>query len=144
LSIESAIVDAIVAKVAAVPGITTVAFDEVKISFDDFQETELPAVQIWDNGQIIKHENRRVRVDWAMSLELIMKSDIAGVVIQKDLFEKRREIQLTLFARPNLDIPGVIHMVYVGNISDLHFLKPYYIARLDIIVQYYDELVGTC
>lgn len=144
MSIESAIVDAIVAKVAAVPGITTVAFDEVKISFDDFQETELPAVQIWDNGQIIKHENRRVRVDWAMSLELIMKSDIAGVVIQKDLFEKRREIQLTLFARPNLDIPGVIHMVYVGNISDLHFLKPYYIARLDIIVQYYDELVGTC
>jgi hypothetical protein len=145
VSIESDIVDKIVSTVESVPGINYVKFDEIKLAIEDFSSHELPAVQIWDNGQVIKHERQRIQVDWNLSLELIMKTDaIKGVVDQKILFEKRREIQLVLWDRPNLDIPGVVHMIYTGNISDLHLLRPYYIARIDFSVRYYDQLTGTC
>lgn len=144
MSIESDIVDALVAKISAVPGIKTVKFDEIKIAFEEFQEHELPAVQIWDNGQIGKHQQRRLLVDWSISIELIMKSEIEGTVIQKDLFEKRREIQLAVFADPQLGVQGMTHLFYTGTVSDLHLLKPFYIARLDIVAQYYDALVGDC
>jgi len=144
MSIESDIVDKIVTIVDGVASINYISFDKIKLATADFQAHELPAAQIWDNGQQITHERGRIRVDWALSLELIMKSDVSGVVDQKALFELRREIELALWAIPNLGIPGVIHLVYTGNISDLHLLEPFYIARIDFTVQYYNNLTGAC
>lgn len=144
MSIESDIVDKIVVIVSAVPGINYISFDKIKLATSDFQAHELPAAQIWDNGQLITHERGRVRKDWNLSLELIMKSDITGTVDQKMLFELRRTIEMALWAQPNLGIPGVIHLIYTGNISDLHLLEPFYIARIDFTVQFYDNLTGSC
>lgn len=144
MSIESDIIDKIVLIVDAVPEINFISFDRIKLSTDDFQPHELPAVQIWDIGQVITHERGRIRVEWNLSLELIMKSEITGEVNQKSLFELRRKIQLALWENPNLGIPGVIHLVYTGNTSDLHLLEPYYIARIDFAVSFYDSLTGSC
>lgn len=144
MSVESDIVDKIVQIVETIPGINYVSFDKIKLATGDFLPHELPAVQLWDNGQSPTHERGRIRVDWNLSLEIIMKSDIAGEVDQKGLFELRRTIQLALWEKPNLGIPGVIHLIYTGNTSDLHLLEPYYIARIDFAVQYYDSLTGTC
>ena len=145
MSIESDIVDKIVSIVETdVPEVNYVSFDEIKLAIADFQPHELPAVQLWDNGQFPKHERGRILVDWRMSLELIMKSSRTSVVDQKSLFELRRKIQLALWEDPTLGIPGVTHLKYTGNISDLHLLQPFYIARLDFSVEYYDNLVSTC
>lgn len=144
MSIESDIVDKIVTIVDGAASINYISFDKIKLATSDFQAHELPAVQIWDNGQQIAHERGRILVDWALSLELIMKSDVSGVVDQKALFELRREIELALWAIPNLGIPGVVHLVYTGNISDLHLLEPFYIARIDFTVKYYNSLTGSC
>ena len=145
MSIETDIVDKIVDIITNdVTGINYVSFDKIKLSTSDFEPHEMPAVQIWDNGQAPLHERGRIKVDWNLSLELIMRSEITGEVDQKGLFEKRREIQLALWNNPNLGIPGVIHLIYTGNITDLHLLQPNYIARIDFVVQYYDELVSTC
>jgi hypothetical protein len=145
VSIESDIVDKIVAIVQAdISEVNYVSFDKIKLATDDFLPHELPAVQLWDNGQVITHERGRIRVEWNLSLELIMKSEFTGAVDQKGLFELRRKIQLALWAQPNLGIPRVIHMVYTSNTSDLHLLEPFYIARLDFAVMYYDNLTGSC
>lgn len=145
MSIESDIVDKIVSIVTNdVSGLNYVSFDKIKLTTSEFEPHELPAVQLWDNGQTVKHEQGRILVDWNLSLELIMRSEITGEVDQKGLFEKRREIQLALWDKPNLEIPGVVHLIYTGNISDLHLLQPSYIARLDFAVRYYDALTGTC
>jgi len=144
MSIESDIIDKIVQIVDAVPAINYISFDKIKLATSDFQTHELPAVQIWDNGQTIAHERGRVQKGWNLSLELIMKSDIVGEVDQKMLFELRRTIEQALWAQPNLGIPGVIHLIYTGNISDLHLLEPFYIARIDFTVQFYDNLTGSC
>lgn len=145
MSIESDIVNAIVVIVDNdVAAINYVSFDKIKLATSDFAAHELPAVQIWDNGMIVTHQRGRVLKDWNLSLELIMKSDVTGEVDQKALFELRRTVELALWARPNLGIPGVVHMVYTGNITDLHLLQPYYIARIDFTVQFYDNLTGSC
>jgi len=145
VSIESDIVNAIVVIVDNdVAAINYVSFDKIKLATSDFAAHELPAVQIWDNGMIVTHQRGRVLKDWNLSLELIMKSDVTGEVDQKALFELRRTVELALWARPNLGIPGVVHMVYTGNITDLHLLQPYYIARIDFTVQFYDNLTGSC
>lgn len=145
MSIESDIVNAIVVIVDNdVAAINYVSFDKIKLATSDFAAHELPAVQIWDNGMLITHQRGRVLKDWNLSLELIMKSDVTGEVDQKALFELRRTVELALWARPNLGIPGVVHMVYTGNITDLHLLQPYYIARIDFTVQFYDNLTGSC
>lgn len=145
MSIESDISDKIVSIIENdVTGINYVSFDKIKLATSDFEPHEMPAVQIWDNGQAPQHQRGRILVDWSLSLELIMRTEITGEVDQKGLFEKRREIQLALWNRPNLDIPGVTHLIYTGNITDLHLLQPNYIARIDFIVQYYDDLTGAC
>lgn len=144
MSIESTIADAIVAVVTSVTEIKTVNFDKVILATSDFRDHELPAVQLWDVFQSVEHQRGRILVNWSMSLELVMKSLTSGTVIQKDLWELRRKIQLALWANPNLGIPGVVHLVYTGNITDLHSVEPYYISRLDFDVQYYDNLTGTC
>lgn len=144
MSIESDIVDKIVQVVTAVPGINYVSFDKIRLSTGDFMAHELPAVQVWDNGQSATHERGRLLKDWNLSLELIMKSEFTGAVDQKGLFELRRTLEQALWNQPNLGIPGVVHLLYTGNISDLHLLEPFYIARIDFSVRYYDNLTGSC
>jgi hypothetical protein len=144
MTIESDIIDKIVDICLAVPGINYVSFDKIKLATGDFAAHEIPAIQIWDNGQAIFHERGRAKVEWNISLELIMKSDFSGVVDQKALMALRRTIALALWANPNLGIPGVIHLVYTGNNSDLHLLEPFYVARIDFIVVFYDNLTGSC
>jgi len=144
LSIESDIADAIVAVVTTVTEVKTINFDKIILATSDFRDHELPAVQLWDVFQSVEHQRGRILVSWSLSLELIMKSLTTGSVVQKDLWELRRKIQLALWANPNLGIPGVVHMVYTGNITDLHTVEPYYISRLDFDVLYYDNLTGSC
>jgi len=144
LSIESDIADAIVAVVTTVTEVKTINFDKIILATSDFRDHELPAVQLWDVFQSVEHQRGRILVSWSLSLELIMKSLTTGSVVQKDIWELRRKIQLALWANPNLGIPGVVHMVYTGNITDLHTVEPYYISRLDFDVLYYDNLTGSC
>ena len=144
MAIESDIMNAIVAKVQTVPEIVTVNSDKIKLSISEFRDHELPAVQIWDVAQAIKHERGRILVNWSLSLEIIMKSLESGLVNQNILWDLRRKIQLAIWNEPSLGIPGVIHPIYTGNVTDLHLLEPYYIARIDFDVQFYDVLTGSC
>ena len=144
MSIESTIADKIVTVLTAVPGINSVNFDRVILATTDFRDHELPAIQVWDVAQSIEHQRGRILVNWALSVEIVMKSLTTGAVVQKDLWELRRTVQRALWAQPNLGIPGVVHLVYTGNITDLHTVEPYYISRLDFDVQYYDDLTGSC
>jgi hypothetical protein len=141
---EADIADKIVEILEAIPGLNYVSFDKIILATSDFRDHELPAVQVWDVAQTIQHERGRILVNWSLSVEIIMKSLTSGLVNQKDLWDLRRDVQLALWANPNLGIPGVVHLIYTGNITDLHSIEPYYIARLDFDVQYYDNLTGSC
>lgn len=142
--IEQDIANAIKDKIDTVPEVKTILFDKVKLATGEFRDHEIPAVQLWDVAQEIQHERGRMLVNWRMVLELIMKPTKDGAVSQQSLWDLRRKIALALWERPNLGIPGVVHLIYVSNETDLHLLAPFYVARIEFIVQYYDQLTGTC
>lgn len=144
VSIESQISDKLVAIIDAIPEVKTVNFDEVKLAISEFRPHELPAVQFWDTGGTVEHERGRIIMNWGLSLEIVMRSKQTGVVNQKDLWDLRRAIQRAIWEQPNLGIPGVIHSVYTGTITDLHSVEPHYIARLDFDIRFYDDLTGSC
>jgi hypothetical protein len=144
VAIETDIMNAIVARVQTVADVKTVNSDRIVLATSDFRDHELPAVQIWDVAQSMQHQRGRILVNWALSLELVMKSLESGAVDQSTLWTLRRDIQLALWNEPNLGIPGVVHMIYTGNVTDLHLIEPYYVARIDFDVQFYDNLTGSC
>ena len=125
-----------------IPTLKVVNFEDVKLAISDFADHELPAVQIWDAAQTIQHERHRILVNWSISVEIIMKSSENGAISQSDLWEMRRAVQRAIWKRPNLGIPGVVHSIYVGNVTDLHMVDPYYVSRIDLDVQFYDNLVS--
>lgn len=144
MAIESDIMAALVSKIQNVTEVKTINSDKILLATTDFRDHELPAVQIWDVAQLPTHERGRIRVNWSLSLELVMKSMQSGEVNQSELWRLRRDIQLAIWDEPNLGVPGVVHCIYNGNVTDLHLLEPYYIARIDFDVQFYDNLTGSC
>lgn len=127
-----------------VAGINSVHYETIQVATSDFRDHEIPAAQLWDVGMTIKHERGRALKTWSLAVELITKSTVAGQANQAALLNLRRDTELALWNKPNLGIPGVIHLVYTGNITDLHLLDPYFIARIDFSVLFYDDLTGSC
>jgi len=121
-----------------------VAFDKIRTAIGDFRDHELPAVQVWDVAQVAEHVRGRIQVTWSLSAEIINRSQQEGEVNQKGIWTLRHTIQKALWDVPNLGIPGVIHLRYTGNITDLHMVEPNYISRLDFDVLFYDDLTGSC
>lgn len=121
-----------------------VTWKKIRIANSDFRETEFPAIQFYDAGQSIQHEAARLSVTWRISVEVLLKSKSSGELDMGDLFEKRQAVEQKIGEVPNLGIPGLIHIRYVGNVTDLHTIMPVYYARLDLEILYYKPYVGNC
>jgi len=124
--------------------IKTVNYQIIKIADGDFEEWELPAIQLIDQGEIVEHEQGRARKTWDLVLEILLKTTVEGQVNQQTMFDLQNLIERTLWENPQIGIPGVIDLKYNGSQSDLHLLSPLYYCRMDFTVRYYDALVSTC
>lgn len=143
-SMKSKIAQAITAKLESVKSLNYISFDRVKLLASDFHEYELPAVQLIDVALSNEHEQLRAKKFWQIALELVMKGSQHGGVSQEDLWNLEYEILRRLWSVPNLGIKGVIHMKFLSSSTDLHILDPYYTARLDFEVQFYEDMVREC
>lgn len=143
-SFRSTIAAAIEARLALIPELKYVNFDDVKLAATDFADYQIPAVQLIDLGDANSHEMRRVQKLWSIAIEVIVGPTTAETPEQTDLWDLMELVERTLFAVPNLGIPGVIHMHLVTTTTDLHFMKPFYVGRIEIAVQYYQPLVDEC
>ena len=143
-SLKPSIASAIITKLDTVAALKLKVFDKVRIAAGDFQDHELPACQLIDVGETIEHERSRAKKTWQISLELIMKPNEFGQISQQDLWDLQYDVERALWLNPNLGIAGVIHLRYIGSQTDLHLLDPYYFARLDFEVLYYEALVDEC
>lgn len=143
-SMKSKIADAIVVRLNEVSDLNYVKFDEVRVTMADFLEHELPACQLIDINETVEHEQNRVKKTWNISLEVVLKQTTYRTVNQQSLWDLIYQIERKLWTFPNLQIPGVLQMVYLGNQTDLHLVDPYYVGRLDFQVVYYESLVRDC
>lgn len=140
------IANALVAKLTTlVPtSIKTVLSDKVRLLASDFQDFELPAVQIIDVGELNTHEQRRGRKTWSLSLEVVIGPTVNVAVTQRDLWDLLELIEKTIWPTPNLGLTYVIHAMLLGSSTDLHMMDPFYTGRIDMTVDYYQALVGDC
>lgn len=145
MALEGTIADKIVSVLTTdVAELNTVNFGTVYLSIGDLKEHEVPAVQLFDQFQTVTHQRGYEQVAWTIQLELIMKSLASGVVDQKSLWDLRHKIQIALWDKPNLEIPEVLHLRYNNNITDLHLLEPFYVARMEFDVLFRRPLTGSC
>jgi len=134
----------ILARCATIPVIKYTAFDKVRLLSSDFKDFEIPAIQLIDIGMSSVHEASRAKKSWQIALELLLKGSEDWTVSQSDLWNLENEVLRKLWATPNLGIRGVIQMNFIGSQTDLHLLEPYYFARLDFEVLFYEDLVRAC
>ncbi len=120
------------------------AFDVIKMTANDFQDFELPAVQIIDLGSVDEHEQRRSKVMWNLAVEVVIGPKTDYTPTQTELWNLMEYIENTLFAVPNLGIAGVVSMFLIGSSTDLHLMAPMYVGRIELAVQFYQQLVGAC
>lgn len=140
--LKTEIAQAIVTRLETIPEIKTVDFDKVRLRSDDFMSVDCPAIQLIDIAESIEHERSRAKKTWVLALELVMKSTAENPVSQVALWNLQYQVERLLWGLPNLGIPGVIHLRYIGSQTDLHLLEPYYFVRLDFEALYYEALVS--
>lgn len=141
-SMKDKIAAKLVERLKALPSLATVEFDRVRLRSDDFMGVDCPAVQLIDVAERVEHEARRAKKTWSLALELVMRSSENQSVSQRDLWNLQYEVERVLWTQPNLGIPGMIHLRYMGSQTDLHLLDPYFFVRLDLEALYYEPLVS--
>jgi len=143
-SMKAKIAREIVSRCETIAVVKYVAFDKVRLLASDFKDFEIPAIQLIDVGMTSIHEMARAKKTWQITLELLMRGDQYNQVSQEDLWNLENEVLRKLWANPNLGIPGVIQMVFLGSTTDLHLLEPFYYSKLDFQVVFYEDLVRHC
>ncbi len=118
--------------------------ETIKMLASDFQEYELPALQLIDLGDDSVHERTRAKKTWNLTLEIVIGPKTNYVPKQTDLWDLLEITEQALFYDPKLGIDEVIHMKLLGSTTDLHILQPLYTARIDLQVDYYQALVRPC
>lgn len=143
-SMKAKIAEALVSKLETVRDLKYISFDRIKLLASDFNDTEIPAVQVYDVSSEHQHENSRSKYFWRLTLEILMKGNEWRQVSQTDLWNLEYQVKRALFVNPNLGVPGVIQLTLLGTSTDLHLLEPYYFARMDLEVQFYEDAVRPC
>lgn len=138
---KSKICQEIVRRLEGVRQLRSVISDRVLLSVDDFNEVTLPAVQFIDNGDEATSEKTRSRIEWIITLEVVMKATQWETVTQYDLWNLMQVVKRAMGENPGLSIPGVIHIEYLSSATDLHLLESHYIGKLTFKVLYYEAFV---
>lgn len=137
----------LLARVQALAAIKTATFEDVKLESGDFAERDLPAVQIYDSGEDpIIPENVQVRKSWQITVELILGPIVAldYQPTQGDIWDLLEYVERGIFNGPQLGIPKVIGMQLIRTYTDLHFMKPFYLGKIELQIDYYQGLVRDC
>lgn len=143
-STKSKIADALKALLSSMPVFKYVAFDKVKLLASDFMPHEIPGAQFIDLAETVVHERNRSRREWAIALEIVLRTSENEEITQQDLWNIEYQVARKIWEVPGLGIPGVIHCQYTSNSTDLHLLAPFYLLKMDFFVIYHEPLVSEC
>lgn len=143
-SVKEKISIAILARLDLVTELKYKAFDIIRLKSSDFSDWELPAVQLIDLQETSQHAQRKARKSWNLVMEVIVGPTGTSLPSQPDLWNLMQTIEQTLWAEPQLGLIEVIQMTLLGSSTDLHLMAPFYLGRIELLVDYYQPLVGDC
>lgn len=122
--------------------IRTVEFDKVRLNISDYQDYELPAVQIIDLSKLFNHEQSRSRSSWFLALEICLRTtETIGVVEQKTLWDLEEDIVRAVMKYPKLGLNFLQHVTLVDELTDLHLQAPNYTATIGLEIKFYEPIV---
>lgn len=138
-SMESKIYEALANILSELSFVKIVNYEKIRLNLGEFAEHEIPAIQFYTGGSTYTHEQSRLNTQMLIDVELILKSSTAGVVDQKELFEKTYAIERKIGANVylNLDNSGMIHLIYNSTTYDLHSFEPFFISRMSFTALFY-------
>ena len=143
-NIDSAILDAIETQLKTIPWAKHVESENIKLSFDA-DDFEIPLIQVFGNGQTNRVErNGRNEVTWSIIVELVLKEDRNNTYNQRDLLNKRQDIEQAIGSNPRLGIPEVLNVLYLSNQDDIGLVRPHFATQLEFSVVYHKRYAGFC
>lgn len=146
-TLQSNIADAIKTRLSTISDFKYVAFDKVRLKYDEFRNNEFPAVQCYGTTESVSHITGRAQVEWDINIELLMKSLSTGKVTQRDLWDLKDKVLKVLFDDPQLGLKDFMQEIrWVGGFTDLNFANTSDIISHTINLKaiFYTQLVGTC
>jgi len=120
--------------------VKTVAFDKVRLNIADYQDYELPAVQLIDLSSNINHQLSRSLTNWFIAIEICLRTTTSGIVDQKALWDLQTDIIRAIMIDPKLSLNFVTHVVIIDKTTDLHLQEPNYIGTIGIEIQFYEPI----
>ena len=117
-----------------------VRFDSVVLNIAEYQDYELPAVQIIDLNAQINHEMSRSRTSWFLAIEMCMRSTVNGIVNQQSLWDFQDDVIRAIMDDPKLGLNFVVQAQVIDKLTDLHMQEPNYIGTIGIEVIYYEPI----
>jgi len=128
-----------------------IEYENIRLLTSDFLPHEIPAIQFFDAGQLAIHVQSRVQVTWGIDVEIMMKQTVADVVNQSVLFERANDVLLKIGANVQMDLGSspasqgtMIHIKYLGMTTDIHTLRPFYLATLNFQAQFLKPYTAEC
>lgn len=119
-----------------------VEVDKVIIAYDQ-AEFDTPYIQVFDNGQNIKHERARLVVKWNVVVELCIKENLNSTFNQGELLNYRQQIEQAIGSDVTLG-GKVINVLYLTNNSDIGLLRPNLISQQVFQIEYHKPYTGVC
>jgi len=141
---DSDILDALETQLKTLTWAKVVETENIRLSFSELGEHEVPYIQVYDNGQVFEHQRGEVLTRWQVAVELVLRSASENQVNMRTLLDKRQEIEQCIGSKVNLGIPGVINVLYLSNTPDIQIVKPFYVTTLLFEVVYRKRYVSDC
>ena len=144
MGFKSQIADALVARINLVTvangytmDVKYVKFDKIKLNIQDYQNHELPAVQLIDLSKNFEHSMSQSESKWFIAIEMVMRTtEQLGTVDQKSLWDFEEDVMRSIMKVPRLGLSFVRHVKLVDAQTDLHLHEPNYVATLGIEILY--------
>lgn len=121
--------------------IKTVSFDKIRLNIADFQDYELPAVQVIDLSKLFSHVQSRSKSSWVLAIQICMRTtEQIGVVDQKSMWDLQEDLIRAIFQNPNFGLSYVLHAKLIDEATDLHLQPPNYVGTIGLEILYHEPI----
>jgi hypothetical protein len=146
VSPEAQIMEALLVHIGTLSWVKVVNWQKPLLSASDFRAHECPVVQLTTEGQAYTAERNDTIVRWRVFTEVIMCSEVTGTVDQLELLEKMHSLFQHIGSNFRLGgtIPGLIQILPIGSVSELHLVEPFYIGVLEWEISFRKWYTSPC
>lgn len=127
-----------------------IEYEKIRNTQSEFQDFELPAVQIYDLIESYSHVTSRVETSWQIIVELIQKANPDGTHNQAVLMDRKYEIERKIGENVKLNIQSVAedgrikHVKYIQSQTSLFLIDGLSLAQLQFEVLFEKPFTGIC